>query len=395
MATPARRHGVGGAVKVLHVIDHMGLGGEQRVVQDLSLMHAADMTPIAWSLRGHELPGVADRMAAADVRYRSLGFSPAKPFALAGFRRHLRETNPEILHLHLEYSTLVGVLAALSLPSPRPILVASVANDPYRQTAFHRYVGRALAPSIDLHIVHSRGIRDSVLRAYGKRPRRVEVVSLGIDLKRYDRGLAAPERVAEYRRGAGRVVGAIGRLVPQKAMHVLLDATPALLQADPATRVLIIGDGPLRAALESQAAALGVARAVRFAGYQEDVVSAYAAMDVFVLPSRDEGFGLVFLEAMAMGVPVVGTRVIGSEDAVDHGVTGLLVPYADPAALAGAVRSLLDDPSLARRLRETATERVRRLYSREQCAAQVEGLYREMLEARRHAPARAPVRVGG
>jgi glycosyltransferase involved in cell wall biosynthesis len=159
--------------------------------------------------------------------------------------------------------------------------------------------------------------------------------------------------------------------------------------------VLIVGDGPLRTALESQAAALGVAHAVRFAGYQEDVVSAYAAMDVFVLPSRDEGFGLVFLEAMAMGVPVVGTRVIGSEDAVDHGVTGLLVPYAEPAALARAVRSLLDDPALARRLRDTATERVRRLYSREQCAAQVEALYREMLEARRHAPARDPVRVGG
>ena len=76
-------------------------------------------------------------------------------------------------------------------------------------------------------------------------------------------------------------------------------------------------------------------------------------------------------------------------------MTGLLVPYADPAALARAVRSLLDDPALARRLRETAAERVRRLYSREQCAAQVEGLYREMLEARRHARPGAPVRVGG
>ena len=87
----------------------------------------------------------------------------------------------------------------------------------------------------------------------------------------------------------------------------------------------------------------GVDHAVSFVGYQEDVVSAYAAMDVFVLPSRDEGFGLVFLEAMAVGVPVVGTRVIGSEEAVEDGVTGLLVPYADPAALAHAVRRLLGD----------------------------------------------------
>jgi glycosyltransferase involved in cell wall biosynthesis len=369
-------------MKVLHLIDHMGLGGEQRVVQDLTTMHGPDVEPAAWSLRSHELPGVSDRMAAAGVPYRSFDLSPRNPLALVGLRRGLHHDRPDVLHLHLEYSTLVGVLAALSLPAPRPLLVASVANDPYRQGRFHQWAGRRLAPSIDLHVTHSHGIRDSVLTAYAGRARRVEVVSLGIDLRRFDRALAKADRVADYRRGAGRVVGAIGRLVPQKAMHVLVDATPALLEADPATRVLIVGDGPLRADLEAQAARLGVAQAVRFAGYQEDVVSAYAAIDVFVLPSRDEGFGLVFLEAMAMGVPVVGTRVIGSEDAVDDGVTGLLVPYANPAALATAVRSILDTPELAGRLREAAADRVRRVYSREQCAAQVEALYRELLDGR-------------
>jgi glycosyltransferase involved in cell wall biosynthesis len=365
----------------------MGLGGEQRVVQDLSTMHGPGVEPVAWSLRSHELPGVTERMAADGVPYRTFGLSSSNPLPALEFRRALQEIGPDVLHLHLEVSTLVGALAALSLPSPRPLLVASVANDPYRQTGFHRWAGRRLAPSMDLHITHSRGIRDSVLRAYAGRPRRIEVVSLGIDLGRFRRDLADPARVAQYRGGAARVVGAIGRLVPQKAMHVLIDATPALLGAHPDLRVLIVGDGPLRADLEAQAARLGVAHAVRFAGYQEDVVSAYAAMDVFVLPSRDEGFGLVFLEAMAIGVPVVGTRVIGSEDAVDDGVTGLLVPYADPAALAAAVRGILESPDLSRRLRETASERVRRVYSREQCAARVEELYRELLVARRAGPA--------
>jgi glycosyltransferase involved in cell wall biosynthesis len=369
-------------MKVLHVIDHMGLGGEQRVVQDLAVMRAPDVEVAVWSLRSHELPGTADRMAAAGVPYHTLGFSYGNPFALGGFRRRLREVRPDVLHLHLEYSTLVGAMAALSLPAPRPILVASVANDPYRQGVFHRWAGRRLAPSVDLHVTHSRGIHDSVLRAYAGRPRRVECVSLGIDLGRFDRALARPERVADYRRGAGRVVGTIGRLVPQKAIHVLLDATPALLRADPATRVLVVGDGPLRGALEAQASRLGIADAVTFAGYQEDVVSAYAAMDVFVLPSRDEGFGLVFLEAMAVGVPVVGTRVIGSEDAVDDGATGLLVPYADAPALAQAVRRLLDDAELRCRLRDTAAERVQRSSSREQFAAQVEAVYRGLLQRR-------------
>jgi glycosyltransferase involved in cell wall biosynthesis len=126
-------------------------------------------------------------------------------------------------------------------------------------------------------------------------------------------------------------------------------------------------------------------------GYQDDVVSAYAAMDVFVLPSRDEGFGLVFLEAMAIGVPVVGTRVIGSEDAVEEGVTGLLVPYADAGALAMAVRSILESPELAGRLRAAAADRVRRAFSREQFTAHVESLYRELLAGRRALREAAPV----
>jgi glycosyltransferase involved in cell wall biosynthesis len=369
-------------VKVLHVIDHMGLGGEQRVVQDLAVMRAPDVAAEVWSLRNHDLPGTAARMSVAGVPYDTLGFSYGNPMALAGFRRRLGDVRPDVLHLHLEYSTLIGAAAALSLPAQRPILVASVANDPYRQGMFHRWAGRRLAPSIDLHMTHSRGIHDSVLRAYARRPRRVECVSLGIDLARFDRALASPERVAGYRQGAGRVVGTIGRLVPQKAIHVLLDATPALLQDDPATRVLVVGDGPLRGALEAQARRLGIAHAVEFAGYQEDVVSAYAAMDVFVLPSRDEGFGLVFLEAMAVGVPVIGTRVIGSEDAVEDGTTGLLVPYADAPALAQAVRRLFDDAELRCRLRDTAAERVQRSCSREQFAKQVEAVYRGLMQNR-------------
>lgn len=381
-------------MKVLHIIDHMGLGGEQRVVQDLALMRGPDVFVEVWSLRDHQLPRVAERLDEAGVPYRTMGFSGTAFVAAIRLRRQLQALRPDIVHVHLEYSTLVGALAVQSLPPPWPILVASVANDPYRQAPFHRLAGRRLATAFGAHITHSQGIEDAVRQAYGGRPHRLECVNLGIDLRRCDRSRAVPARVAEHRRGAGCVVGSMGRLVPQKAMHVLLDAAPALLRANPDTRVLIVGDGPLRRALEEQARRLGIAEAVTFTGYEEDVASAYAAMDVFVLPSRDEGFGLVFLEAMAMGVPVVGTRVIGSEDAVDDGVTGLLVPYNDPSALALAVRRLVEEPGLAARLRRTAGERVRRLYSRDRFAAEVETIYRELIEAATPARLLTPATFG-
>jgi len=119
---------------------------------------------------------------------------------------------------------------------------------------------------------------------------------------------------------------------------------------------------------------------VRFVGYTDDVVSAYRAMDVFVLPSRHEGFGLVFAEAMAAGVPVVGTRVVGSVDAVRDGETGLLVAPGDPAGLAGAVLRLFSDPDLGRRLVDNGRAWVRRECSRDTMSARTEALYERLHE---------------
>jgi glycosyltransferase involved in cell wall biosynthesis len=360
----------------------MGLGGEQRLVHDLAAARAPDMELSVWSLRLRDLPGTSERLCAAGVPYRTLAVTRSNPFGLFRFRSMLQRAKPDVLHLHLEYSALIGSAAARSLGRSRPLVVMSIVNDPHRHAPIHRRAARLLAPNVDLHLTISPGLKKAVLQAYGPGARRVEIVNPGIDLRRFDPASADPRRVAEHRRGAGRVVGTVARLAAQKAVHVLLDATPRLLADDPTIRVLIVGDGPLRETLEQQACRLGIAHAVSFAGYQEDVVSAYQAMDVFVLPSRDEGYGVVFLEAMAMGVPVVGTRVIGSEDAVEDRVTGLLVPHGDAPALAEAVRRILGDPALANRLRDAASDRVRRGFSRERWTSQVERLYRELAAGR-------------
>jgi glycosyltransferase involved in cell wall biosynthesis len=373
-------------VRVLHLIDHLGLGGAQRMLVDLMEARGPDIDASVYSLRARAFPHLVSRLSACGVRYGTLALSKRNPLGFGALLAVLRRERPDLLHAHLEYSTTFGCAAALMLGADRPVIVAYILNDPARRQAMlHRMGGWVLAPRIDAHVAISATIAEAIGVAYGGRARRVEVVPPGIDLSWFADGALDRGRVAELRGDATRVVGTVGRLAAQKAIHVLLDATPRLLTDDPGTRVLIVGDGPLRDELERHARRLGVAHAVSFAGYLADVRPAYRAMDVFVLPSRDEGFGIVFQEAMAMGVPVIGTRVIGSVDAVEHEVTGLLVEYGDAAALAESILRVLGDAALASRLRIRAAQHAREGFSREQVASNMESLYRDLHRARRAA----------
>jgi glycosyltransferase involved in cell wall biosynthesis len=373
-------------MRVLHLIDHLGPGGAQTSLIDLVEARGPDVEPMVWCLSDRVLAGSRERLAWAGVPCEAIGLGPRDLPGLRRFRRRLAEARPDLVHAYLEFSSTFGVAGALSLGSAAPLVVIQLVNDLYSRPFWARAAGRLLAGRVAGYVAVSPGVRRSAMRAYHGRPRHVAVIPPGIDLRRFDRTRVDAAATAEFRHGASRVVGTVGRLADQKALHVLLDATPRLLADDPGTRVLIVGDGPLRPALERQARRLGVDGAVVFAGHQADVVPAYAAMDVFVLPSRYEGFGIVFVEAMALGVPVVGTRVVGSEDAVVDGVTGLLVPHGDPQALAVAVLRLFSDRGLREKIRAEAARKVARDHSREAMAVDTESFYRELLRARAGGP---------
>ncbi len=188
---------------------------------------------------------------------------------------------------------------------------------------------------------------------YGVNPQQFRPDPVARALVRAELGLAE---------GVPLVMG-LGRLVAKKGFGVLLDAWPAVLRASPGAMLAIVGYGDLREALERQAAALGLGDSVRFPGQLERTrAAAYvAAADVFAMPIvRDGADGLpnVLLEAMGAGRPVVASRVAGVPDVIRDGVHGLMVPERDPAALAGAIVRLLDDPALAARLGAAARARV-------------------------------------
>jgi glycosyltransferase involved in cell wall biosynthesis len=178
------------------------------------------------------------------------------------------------------------------------------------------------------------------------------------------------------------LVGTVAVFRTQKRLDQWLVAARLLAERHPGVRFLLVGDGPLRGELEAIARRAGLAERVVFAGLQQDVRPYYAALDVFLLSSEFEGLPLALLEAMAGGLPVVATAVGGVPEAIESGTHGLLVPFGAPALLSQAVSRLLGDPELRARLGENARERVRRDFSVERMARELETIYGRIAERR-------------
>jgi glycosyltransferase involved in cell wall biosynthesis len=173
----------------------------------------------------------------------------------------------------------------------------------------------------------------------------------------------------------GPLIGSIGRLEAQKGYDVLIRALGAIEEAT----LVLVGEGSERAALEQLATEVGVANRVVWIGWSEDARSYLRTFDVFAFPSRFEGFPLAVLEALLARTAVVATDIGSTGEAVRHGETGLLVPHDDVAALADAIRKLLGDEPLRRRLAQQGRQLVLARFTAEHMTCAFESLYEELL----------------
>lgn len=184
----------------------------------------------------------------------------------------------------------------------------------------------------------------------------------------------------------GPLIGAVGLLEPRKGHEMLLEAFPAVLRRYPQAHLLIVGRDALNhhgygQHLQRLAQRLGIASHVMLTGFLDDVPLVLGSLDVCVMPVvQPEGLGRVALEAGAVGCPVVATPMGGLREVIEDGVTGLFVPPRDPGAIAEAIRRLLDDPNLARRLSLAARRRVEERFSLPVMIQRLQQLYEEVLE---------------
>jgi len=210
---------------------------------------------------------------------------------------------------------------------------------------------RLVARFVDRVIAVSEAARAFLIAGKGYDTRKIVVVPNGRDLSVFRPGAGGDAVRKEL--GIDRatpLVGVLGRLEEQKGHVYLLEAWPSVLAEFPDARLLLVGDGSLRAALERRVDGLAIRPSVLFAGFRSDAPRVLDALDVLALPSLYEGMPLTAIEASAMAKPVVATAVDGTPEVIREGRTGRLVPPREPAALSRALRALLRDPLAAQRM---------------------------------------------
>jgi glycosyltransferase involved in cell wall biosynthesis len=301
-----------------------------------------------------------------DFHYKGIG---GLLRAITALRRAIVEHGIELLAPQSVRSTLVAWLATRLLPfsyrvaaTGKRLPIVTTIHNIHSPIHFY-YAGHLLQRCADYVIFESHYERNRLL-ASGLRADQSSVIHSGIDTDQFAPRAPDPALAARYglRLGEHKILGIVARLSEEKGHMYLLQAFAQLHRAQPDTRLLIVGDGPLLDDVKAQAQQLGVDAAVIFAGAQRNIADHLALFDVFVLSSTRESFPLAAREAMAAARAVIAPRIGGCPEVVDHGVTGYLFESRNVADLQQCMQQLLADAQF-RAFGHAARQRVERLFS--------------------------------
>ena len=304
--------------------------------------------------------------------------------AIRTVAQELRSGSLDIIHAHNGRTALIAALAQQAAGHG-----VCIATQHFLEPNHATQHGLKALPSLLAHrwvsartrrfLAISQAVQQSMLARQEAPPEKIVVVPNGLS------GVEVPpEAAADIRRefGIGRdapLIVCVARLEREKDILTLLRAMPGVLGGVPEARALVVGTGAERASLEAAARELGIADAVQFAGFREDARAAIAAGDVFVLPSLEEPFGLVLLEAMALKRPIVATAVGGPLEIVVDGEIGYLVPPAAPERLASALQELLTAPERRSQMGAQGYTRYLKHYTAEKMAEGTIRVYQSVL----------------
>lgn len=362
-------------IRVLHIIPNFGPGGAERLVVDL--MQAADKERF-------EVAAVSLYPESGTILEREIRAKGLKVYYLGKHKgldlrmiprlyRLFRAFRPNVVHTHL-YVLRYVLLHALFCRIPvRVHTVHSVApKEVDRVGKLVQWFAFRLGGVVPVGI--SQMVASTIKNLYG-RSIFVPVIYNGIPTGRFVSGVIN----ADIKKNRELILLHVGRFASAKNHQFLIEAFAIAFKEVPQMRLWLVGDGPLRPAVESRIRELGLEEEVSFLGIRDDIPELLAEADIFVLPSDWEGVPLTVLEAMAAGKPVIATAVGGVPELVEDGVTGILVPPRDARALAQEIIRLARDPDLRRAMGEAGQKKAVERFDISRTARGYEDLYVKLL----------------
>jgi glycosyltransferase involved in cell wall biosynthesis len=366
-------------LRVTHVTLSLDVGGlERNIVNQVREGHKLGQEVSVVCL---ERPGtLAAQVEALGGSVTCLHKRPGLRPELIGQMRHtLRRLRPHVAHTHQIASLLYTGLAARGAGVPL-VVHTEHGKERYADRLRTRLLGRLAGRYAARFFCLSEDMAAAVKAHRIVSPAKVRVILNGIDTARFQqRGEARALRQELGIPAGAPVIGTVGRLTPVKRQDLLLRAFARVREQVPEARLLLVGDGPLLEQLQGLAAELGVGGATHFAGYQPEPQRYLHLIDVFALTSASEGIPQALLEASAAGIPSIASQVGGIPEVIEEGRSGLLFPSGDQGALTGGILALLTEADLARRLGESARDRVESLFHIRRMAAEYHEQFLELL----------------
>ena len=296
--------------------------------------------------------------------------------AALALRKILKELKPDIVHIHGAKAGLVGRYAVMSKRRPKVILtyhsfVCDERTGPL-QRKLYAFFERFFLKYTDRIIAVSQALKDELVADLRLPNDLITVIYNGIE---FVDNLKISYNVPR--------IGMVSRLAPQKGVEYFVRAAALVMAQYPQLSVSIVGDGPYKPNLRALATSLSINEGVDFLGYKSDITEVLSTLDILVLPSLHETFGLILVEAMSQKVAVVASRTGGIPEIIEDGKTGLLTTPGDPHDIAEKIIRLIENRDYARQLSEAASESVRRRFTLERMVGETQSVYESTVTQRR------------
>ncbi len=355
--------------------EHM-LGLMQRLNRDIFTLSLA-CPPELLELFGKDLP--------ADVEVLPVSLLyPSDCRAVIRFAHFLREKKIQIVHSHGFRSSVVASPVAYWSGVPAVLETPHIREHWRRGWKSNFAIDRLAGRSVGAYIAVSDANRRYLIQKKRLPAEKIHLIRNGCEIEKFD-PCYPPQLALKRQLGFADddpVLLLLGRLEPQKGHSVLFRALKEVLREFPRTRLVCVGEGALRAALEAEIQQLELTASIRLVGYQANVPDWFSIADVCVLPSFFEGLPLFAIECLAAGRAMVATAVDGTPEVIINEKTGLTVPAGDASGLAGAIVRLLGDPGLRRRLGAAGRSRVEAHFNLSRQVRETEALYCELWRRR-------------